>query len=305
VTRDLGSGTPVVVGLDVGGTKTAVRIETLAGERVLDTRILSVGWDAEPVVLGAAWIDAALRSVVPAELTVQGIGIGAQGLDSAHVAQEFEAALAALGWSARAVNDAALLVPAAGLDAGIGVISGTGAIGVGADASGELLVTGGWGWVIGDEGGAAGLVREAARRALSAHDDGAADDGLLGALLAAFEVGDAERLARAVNDEPTMDNWGPRAPAVFAAAAAGSALAGASVEAAGEHLAHLVTQLRRRGAAGDAVVASGSMIVNQPPLWAAFTRRVGDRHPELSLHLLTDEPVTGAVRLARSLVVVS
>lgn len=301
---DSASGTAVVVGLDVGGTKTAVRVETLAGERLVDTTVPSVGWDAEPVALGAAWIDAALRSVVPADVSVHGIGIGAQGLDSAHVAREFEEALGDLGWPARAVNDAALLVPAAGLDAGIGIISGTGAIGVGADAAGELLVTGGWGWVIGDEGGAAGLVREATRRALTAHDDGAADDGLLGALLAAFDVGDAERLARAVNDEPTMDNWGPRAPAVFAAAAAGSALAAASVDAAAEHLAHLVTQLRRRGAAGSAVVAAGSMIVNQPSLWEAFSRLVADRHPELSVHLLTDEPVTGAVRLARSLAVV-
>ena len=242
--------TALIVGLDVGGTKTDLVAETLGGEVVLETTFASEDWDAEPLDAGAAWISNALATHLPADREVLSLGVGAQGLDTAAVARGFEAALGALGLPARAINDAGLLVPAAGFAAGIGVISGTGAIAVASDAAGELLVTGGWGWVIGDEAGAAGIVRVATQRALLAHDDGLDDDGLLGALLADFGVADAERLARAVNDEPTMDNWGPHASAVFASADSGSALAHSVIRDAAGHLARLVAQLRRRGAVG-------------------------------------------------------
>jgi N-acetylglucosamine kinase-like BadF-type ATPase len=291
----------LLVGLDLGGTKSAVRATTLDGRIVVDAVVPSTDWDAEPVADGAAWVDALLRTSLPADSTVVALGVGAQGLDTAQIAREFEHALAALGHRARCVNDAALLVPAAGLRAGIGLISGTGAIGVGTSAAGDLLITGGWGWVIGDEAGAAGIVRDATRAALRAHDDGLPDDGLLSSLCTAFRVDDAERLARAVNDLPTMDNWGPAAPAVFAAADAGSALASTVVENAARHLARLVDQLVRRGAAGSDVVAAGSVIVGQPRLYGALARLVAERHPSLTTHLLTDPPVAGAVALAREL----
>lgn len=293
--------TDLLVGLDLGGTKSAIRGLTLDGRTVVDAVVPSLDWDAEPVDAGAAWVDRLLRDQLPDGAAVAALGVGAQGLDTAAVAHEFENALAGLGYRARCVNDAALLVPAAGLVSGIGLISGTGAIGVAADPQGDPLITGGWGWVIGDEAGAAGIVREATRAALRAHDDGAPDDGLLGALGTAFGVDSAERLARAVNDLPTMDNWGPAAPAVFAAADAGSALASTVIENAARHLARLVDQLVRRGAVGSDVVAAGSVIVGQPRLFGALVRLVGERHPGFTVHLLTDPPVVGAVALAREL----
>ncbi len=289
--------TDLIVGLDVGGTKTDLVAETIDGAVVLDTTFASEDWDAEPLDAGAEWIVRALAAHLPADALVLSLGIGAQGLDTAAVAAGFERALAARGVRAAAINDAGLLVPAAGFERGIGVISGTGAIAVGSDADGELLVTGGWGWVIGDEAGAAGIVRVATQRALLAHDDGHADDGLLAALSAGFGVPDAERLARAVNDEPTMDNWGPRASAVFAAADAGSELALGVIHDAAAHLARLVAQLRRRGAVGTDVVAAGGVISNQPRLFDAFAAAVD---PALRVHLLGVRPVRGAVALART-----
>ena len=293
--------TAVDVGLDLGGTKAAVLAVAEDGTTVVDAVVAADGWDAEPIDDGVRWVADLLARTLPEGAVPRAVGIGAQGLDTPEIAAEFAAALGELGIRARCVNDAALLVPAAGLEQGIGLIAGTGAIGVSTDAAGRPLITGGWGWVIGDEAGAAGMVREATRAALLAHDDGEPDDGLLGALLGAFRVPDAERLARAVNDEPTMDNWGPAAPAVFAAADAGSPLALASVDAAADHLARLVDQLVRRGAVGDVVVAAGSVIVNQPRLADAVASRVGERHPGFRLQLLTDPPVVGALAIARRL----
>ncbi len=286
----------VLVGLDVGGTKTAVIAETLDGVRVLETTVPSANWDAEPLEHGVRWIVDAVAKAVPAEHEIVAVGIGAQGLDSNEISHEFAAALP---WPAIAVNDAALLPAAAGFESGLGIISGTGAIGVARDAAGSYVITGGWGWVIGDEAGAAGIVREATKAALLAHDNQEPDDGLLTALLSAFGVVDAERLARAVNDDPSMDNWGPRAPAVFAAADAGSPLAITVIDSAADHLALLVDQLVARGAVGSVVVAAGSVIVNQPRLFDGLVELVALRHPHLTVHLLDRSPVEGALALAR------
>jgi N-acetylglucosamine kinase-like BadF-type ATPase len=291
----------VVVGLDIGGTKTALVAETVAGEPAARTEVRSYGWSASPAGPAAAWIAQQLRDLLPAGRRVVALGVGAQGCDTNDHCQRLAGELARLGLPAVVVNDAALLVPAAGLARGIAVVSGTGAIGVGQDARGRYLFAGGWGWVLGDDAGAAGLVREATRAALAAHDAGHADDGLLAALQDAFGVTRPDLLARAVNDVPTMDSWGPRAPVVFEAADRGSARAVAVIEAGARHLVELVTQLVGRGAVGADVVAAGSVIVHQPRLFSDFRRLLEAAQPALVARLLDRAPVDGALALARRL----
>jgi N-acetylglucosamine kinase-like BadF-type ATPase len=291
----------VVVGADVGGTKLAVRVAPLDGTGVrAESTLAADGWEASPVDRAARWLLERLTRAVPDGDEIAAVGIGAQGCDTQPHCARLAAAVEALGVPAVVVNDAALLVPAAGLDTGIGVIAGTGSIGVGTDAAGEVLFAGGWGWVLGDEGGAPAIVREAVRAALAAYDAGQPDDGLLTALLGHFGDPDPQTLARTVNDAPTPANWGPAAPAVFRAADAGSALAAAVVDEAGRQLVLLVTRLVGRGAVGDTVVAAGSVLVRQPRLAEAFRTRLAAAHPALTVSLLEVPPVAGAVALARA-----
>ena len=291
--------TDCLLALDIGGTKTHLVIENTAGARLVDVVFDSREWDAEPTDRAAAWIVERLGPHIPAGADVVAMAFGAQGVNRADTARDLQAALNLFGYRATVVNDAALIALAAGFDKGIGIIAGTGAIGVGTDASGTHLSAGGWGAVIGDEGGGAALVREASRAALRALDEGRPDDGLLTALVKDFGVADAERLTRRVNDEPTAENWSPHCPAVFAAAEAGSALAAGVIDDGASHLAALVGQLLARGAVGADVVVAGSVIVNQPRLFNAFERHVHERHPHLKVHVLKVSPVEGAVFLAR------
>ena len=289
----------LIVGVDVGGTKAAVYASTAEGVIVVDTVVSALEWDAEPVTSAVEWLMAALTSALPEGSTVGALVIGAQGLDNADVISDLESALHQHGYeNVQCVNDAALVVPAVGLDDGMALISGTGAIGVGADAEGRLVSAGGWGWVLGDDAGAAGIVREATKAALLAHDNGEADDGLLAELLHEFGVSNAERLARRVNDDPTMANWAPHAPAVFRAADAGSTRADQVVRRAADHLALLVDQLVRKGAEGTVVVAAGGVITHQPRLSAYVDEALASHHPQLQLLLLTQPPVVGAWILA-------
>jgi N-acetylglucosamine kinase-like BadF-type ATPase len=286
----------VLVGTDAGGTKLAIRVTTVDGVALADARYPADDWSASPVDSAARWLLDRVRRAVPDGDDVVAAGIGAQGCDTREHCVALADAVAALGVPAVVVNDAALLVPAAGLDAGIGVVAGTGSIGVGTDADGGVLFAGGWGWVLGDEGSAPAILREATKTALRACD---ADDGLLSALLAHYGVAGPQALARAVNDEPTTANWGPGATAFFAAADAGSALAARVVDDAAGHLAGLVGQLVRRGAVGDTVVAAGGVLRNQPRLAERFAHHLAGSHPGLTVHLLDVPPVAGGVVLAR------
>ncbi|GHH72574.1 ATPase [Streptomyces sulfonofaciens] len=289
-----------MVGADVGGTKIDIRVEALDGTVRAMVRRPAGDWEAVPVEAAARRLVGDLRAAVPAGDEIAAVGIGAQGCDTqehcAHLAEAVEAVGAV---PAAVVNDAALLVPAAGLDHGIGLIAGTGSIGVGTDAAGNVLFAGGWGWVLGDEGSAPAIVRDATRAALAAHDTGLADDGLLAALLGHFGAADPPALARLVNDRPDPGLWGPGAPAVFRAADAGSALAAQVVDEAAEHLRTLVARLTGRGAVGGAVVAAGSVLVRQPRLARRLGALLALSHPGLTLRLLDVPPVIGGVALAR------
>lgn len=291
----------LLVGIDIGATKTAFVATTLTDDVVVDTTVASTGWDAEPIQQGAQWILTLLQELLPDGAAAASVGVGAQGLDTAELSAMLGAELQRHGVRAWCMNDAALLLPAAGIDHGIGVIAGTGCIAVGADTAGHQLITGGWGSILGDDAGAAGIVRDATRAALYGHDDGLPDDGLLAALLVAFEVDTAERLARCVNDNPAAHHWGVAAPAVFAAADAGSVRAGDVIRAAGQHLVRLVDQLVKRQAVGATVVVAGSVIANQPRLLGEFRENLRISQPQLEVQLLVEAPVTGALNLARRL----
>ncbi|WP_431032743.1 BadF/BadG/BcrA/BcrD ATPase family protein [Streptomyces sp. P6-2-1] len=296
----------VVAGVDVGGTKTRVRLVTGARVRA-DVTVRSEGWQTRDLKAAGEWLAARLRAVVAGAgaagtLPVR-LAVGAHACETPAMCAELSTHLRALlGIPVTVVNDAELLVPAAGFAEGIGLVAGTGSIAVGRHAkTGAYLKAGGWGWVLGDEGSGSALVREAARAWLAALDEGAAGaagDPLGTALLDAFAVGDGDALAAAMSWDGGVETWGAHAPAVFAAAEAGSALARDVIARGGADLAALVARLARRGAHHARVVAAGGVITAQPALWTAFTRALGDALPKTRAVLLDAPPVEGAVRLA-------
>lgn len=294
---------PLLVGVDVGGTKVAVRAEAASGEMVIDRTLPATGWAIEPADQAAEWLLGRVREALPPGSTVRAAAIGAQRCNTEERARALELALRDRGMPTTVVNDAMLLVPAAGLQDGLGVIAGTGSIGVGRTAAGRFLVAGGWGWVLGDEGSAVDLVRKAIRAVLVAAEEGRPDGELLRGLQTAFEARDLDQLVLAVTEHPSPARLARAAPAVFLAAAAGSTLARQVIEAGAGALATLVDRLRRSGAVGRVVVASGGVITHQRPFFEGFRDRVRRTNPDLEVTLLQGSPVAGAMVLARRLAV--
>lgn len=293
---------PLVVGIDVGGTKTHLR--ACAGTDVVADHIrASSGWRPHDPATAADWLTALLHDALPAHARPSAVAVGGHACETPRQCAEIRAALEErLGVPALVVGDAELLVPAAGLDKGVGLVAGTGSVAVGLLGDGTRLQVGGWGAVLGDEGGAAGLVREAARAAWAAHDRGEAPDRLALGLVEAFAVAEVPALGAALESASDVSaDWGRHARVVFTAADAGSLLAREVIAEAGRSLAALVVRLAERGVPVDDVVVSGGTVLAQPRLYEALTGALAEQVPGARPQPIRVPPVEGAVALARTI----
>ncbi|GLW47381.1 ATPase [Streptomyces sp. NBRC 14336] len=293
---------PLVVGIDVGGTKTHLR--AVAGADLVADRVrASTGWRPHDPVAAADWLAALIADALPKGARPAAVAVGGHACETPRQCAWIIYALQLhLDAPVLVVGDAELLVPAAGLEKGVGLVAGTGSVAVGRLPDGSPLQVGGWGAVLGDEGGAAGLVREAVRAVWAAHDRGEAPDALAEGLISAFDVAEVPALGAALESaEDVSADWGSRAPVVFEAAEAGSALARSVITEGGRSLAGLVRQLAVRGAPVDDVVVAGGTILAQPALYEAFVGALDDCVPGARSTRLSVPPVQGALALAHAL----
>ncbi|MFF3378780.1 N-acetylglucosamine kinase [Streptomyces sp. NPDC002680] len=294
---------PIAVGIDVGGTKTHLRADA-GSVTVADHVRSSSGWRPHDPVAAADWLCALVGEALPVGALPSSVAVGGHACETPRQCEEIRSVLQErLGVPCLVVGDAELLVPAAGLDKGVGLVAGTGSVAVGRRSDGTLVQVGGWGAALGDEGGAAGLVREAARAVWAAHDRGEAPDALAAGLISAFGVSEVPALGAALESAKDISaEWGRHAPVVFEAAASGSLIAEEVIAEGGRALASLVVRLAGRGVAVDDVVVSGGTVLAQPALHDALLASLAILVPGARLRPLRVAPVTGAVALARSLV---
>ncbi|MER6138174.1 BadF/BadG/BcrA/BcrD ATPase family protein [Streptomyces sp. NPDC001815] len=300
--------TPIAVGIDVGGTKTHLRAEAggdpgSGPDTVADHVRRSRGWRPHDPASAAAWLAALIDDALPQGARPASVAVGGHACETPRQCEEIRSALhALLHVPCRVVGDAELLVPAAGLDKGVGLVAGTGSVAVGRLADGTGIQVGGWGAVLGDEGGSAGLVREAARAVWAAHDRAEPPDALADRLTAAFGVSEVPALGAALESATDVSaEWGRHAPSVFAAAEEGSSLALRVIAEGGRALASLVVRLAGRGIPVDDVVVAGGTVLLQPVLYEAFTAALAGELPSARPRRLRVPPVEGAVALARAL----
>lgn len=290
----------VLAGVDIGGTKT--RIMGRRGSVVLfDETIVTDAWRIRQMEADAVKLAGIVTELCGGSAPAA-VAVGAHGCDTDEQCRRFQALLSAsMKTSVQVVNDAELMVPAAGYVDGIGVVAGTGSIAVARTAEGKMLAAGGWGWILGDEGSAAALVREAAKAIRRALDRGQDGDPLIAALMREIGTDDQTKLGILLNETRGAAAWGRYANAVFDAAIAGSPLAARVIKEGGEGLAALVQLLIERGANASLVVAGGGVIAEQPMLMEAFVEAMASVSPDSRVVLLREPPVIGAVALAARL----
>jgi glucosamine kinase len=330
-----------LLGLDIGGSRSRARLWT-------DGAVADVqGPSASVTAAGPDRARAALRELFdglgldPAH-PVDAICAGTAGL-TVTGAREFlleQLAPLARPSAIRIVTDAMLVLPAAGLAAGVAVISGTASVAVGVavgtDGS-QSVQAGGWGYLLGDEGGGYWIVREAFRVLLGRRDRGSPPGELGAALLSAVGAADIADLQGRFYEQPHYPRqWARLAPLVLDAADPGAADPGAADPGAADIAARAAAALAdlaaaatrelderarapasvtagdrgaaaRRQAAATVrrsdrasplpVVLAGGLLAN-----AAFADAVRQAVlralPGADVRILADEPVAGAIRLA-------
>lgn len=228
---------------------------------------------------------------------------GVHGNDSAEQGAILSAPLAGRYPIVRVLNDSNLLILAYGATSGTGIIAGTGSSAT-ATVGDDVVTVGGWGWIFGDEGGAAGIVRDAAKQVLEAHDLDETDL-LTEVFLEFFGIDHPHRLVHVfATVEPR--EWSRAAILIFGAAKKGSARAQKVIDAHALALAELIARLKQRGGDVSTIVCAGGVLTGQPALFDAFAhevRRLGGASTKIAL--LLDPPVKGALNLARNIHITS
>jgi len=210
-----------------------------------------------------------------------------------------------IGFKARiiVVNDALVaLVAGAGDAEGVVVVAGTGSIAYGRDGSGRAARAGGWGYLLGDEGGGFWIGR-AALTAVVRQFDGRGPVTLLTPMI-------LEQLGLSTPSELIHEIYyrdvhrhviAGLAALVQRAMEQRDAIAAEILSRAGAELASaagsVITRLEMRGSAFQTVLAGG-IFRGVPSLVDDLTRRLSEIAPRTWVRPLEVEPAIGAVRLA-------
>ncbi|WP_045729660.1 BadF/BadG/BcrA/BcrD ATPase family protein [Pseudarthrobacter chlorophenolicus] len=286
----------IIIGLDIGGTKTrGIRFEDgipAADESVGSSNVQNVSRDE------AARNIAELFARI-GEGPVSRVYAGSGGIDTDQDAE----ALAALirphvpGAVVTVVHDSRLLLAAGRARTGVAVIAGTGSAAWGKNADGGEARAGGWGYLLGDEGSGYWLGREAVRHSLRRMDQGLAVDPLTAALLESCGVDHPNRLIALFHSPDTGRRfWAQQARHVVEAAARGHQESRDMIDQAGKDLAGMALQvLRQLGINGPVILGSG-LGMNVVPLQEAFRRHLADGGAA-DVRVLDQEPVFGVLQL--------
>jgi glucosamine kinase len=287
-----------LLGIDIGGTASRARL--WAGGRVVaESRAQSASLPAS----GPAGAKAALAELLAGVRAYQAapldaIGVGSAGLSVPGAREFLREHLAPLTRSGELVivTDAMLVLSAAGMDAGVAVVCGTGSVAVGSFA-GRTVQVGGWGYLLGDEGGGYWIVREAMRTLLSRRDHGRPAGELGAQLLSATGAADIPALHRLFYAQPHLPgSWARHAglvldssdsDAVAIAARAADAVAGLAASAS-----------RKLDSPVSLPVVLGGGLLGNAAFRDAAYNAVARILPGADVRVLSDEPVAGAVRLA-------
>lgn len=285
-----------VLGIDIGGSTSRARLvrdgELAAEAKASSASLVAAGPDAASQAL-----DALLSQLPDAGAGLDAVCAGAAGLSAGPARDLLHARLAPLTSSGTVliVDDASLILPAAGRDDGIAVICGTGSIAVGA-SGGRRVRAGGWGYLLGDEGSGYWIVRTAVRTLLDRHAAGQPPGPLGETLLAAAGLPGPEALHPAFLARPQPRFWARYAPAVLDSADPAAAQLTDGAAAALAALAAAAAAALAAPAPPDVVLAGGLM--GHDRLRAATAAAITAAMPGSQVTPLTEPPVAGAVALA-------
>jgi N-acetylglucosamine kinase-like BadF-type ATPase len=300
-----GTGSPRVLGIDGGATKTAAALLDLESERVFLADAGPSNADAVGPGTALANLEEAVTAVTAAA-GAEADRIGAAVIAVAgtvspelegEVRQRFDFE------HLYVINDVVAAWAVGTLcRPGIAVISGTGSHVFGVDAAGRSWRTGGWGHVLGDEGSGYWLGLHGLKAALNYRDASGPPTVLLDAALAEYELDGIEDLPTIFYGKPlTKDEVARFAVQVERAAGGGDDVALRLFEQAGRDLAvQIRAVVDSLGLGSDPFVVAlvGSVLHGSALLRRELERNVSDFAPSAEFVVPELPPLAGSLLLA-------
>ena len=297
-----------IIGIDGGGTKTVGLLTTRTGDLLAKVELGPANYH----VVGEAETQAVLEAVVAELYKRAGVSpqnvvrfcLGMAGLGRSADRQVIGRVCDAIGIPAdRILTHDAHIALVGGLEkqAGVIVISGTGAIAYGINAENKEARASGWGYLLGDEGSGYDIAIKGLRAVARAADGRGEPTELTDRLLSELGMTEPAALVSWVH-AASRDTIAQLAKVVFAGALGADRVAGDIVDtAAAELVSAAVSVVKQLGFAGSFdVVLSGGNFLHQAAFVDKFRHRFAEIHPGASVQLPNREPAYGAVLLARA-----
>ena len=295
-----------VLGIDAGGTKTVCMLADERGAIIAEAR----GGGANLQSAGELEVEKVLHQVMEAvlaerDVTPEAICLGMAGVDRPDDGDAVRGIMRRIGYKSRVVvvNDALVaLVAGAGDNPGVVVVAGTGSIAYGRDASGHAARAGGWGYLLGDEGGGFWIGRAALSSAVRQYDGRGPATLLTDMVLEQMKLDNPTQLIHEIYYRDLHRHAiAALAALVQRAAEAGDAVANDILSRAVTELASaaasVITRLSMRGEVFPTILAGG-IFRGLPSLAHDVTTRLSEVAPRTAVRILDVEPAVGAVRLA-------
>lgn len=307
----------LVIGVDGGGTKTQAFIAPL--EDPSNTVVLgrgaagpgnprAAGFDVAQANIAAA-IEAALWDAKLPRSTAAAACFCLAGAGR-EVEQERIAGWAKqqqIAGAVRVTGDAEPILAAASPDnVGIALICGTGSLAWGCNQQGQTARSGGWGYLLGDEGSGYAIALAGLRAAARAADKRDEPTGLLGAFMQKLGADSPQDLvAKVYSPEMTREGLAELASVVFDLRTT-DATAERIVQVAANELAQMVAtvaaQLRLPSQNYALAMAGGVLLYQLNYVDRVIAALENQPRQAIPNHWVTvDQPVRGAVALARRL----
>ena len=293
-----------LIGVDVGGSKTAVSVGDATHVR---GRALGPGAAVRPgrAIASAAIIAETVRKALATAGAARGdaLVVGAAGAGRESERRELEQALRteSLADKVRVTTDIDIALTAAfGEGPGIVVVAGTGSIVLGRDPEGRMLRRGGYGWQMGDEGSGYAIGRAALGAVSRARDGRSPETALTPILMEATRSLDFDALVR------WSASAGPAevaalAPHVLHTAERGDAVAQGIADYAARELSTLVLGLAQEYPTGErvGVALMGGMLAEERSLRSAVLARLEEEPSLRPLATMVDATLGALAQAAR------
>ena len=297
---------PYYVGIDGGGTKTAVELRTRGSAAHSRAVFGPLNCNSDRTAAAKALTDTlAWLAAQPEGLAgCDGLCIGSAGISNPDAYNFIQDIIRAGGYTGplQIVGDqVTALAGALGQPVGTVLIAGTGSICYARTADGREARSGGWGSLMDDEGGGFALGRDALAAVVRAEDGRIAPTVLHDAVFKALQVGAVRELIGKIY----APGFGKRevaalAPLVGAAAEQGDAAALQIVEKAGRELALMVRPVAEKlGLQSARIAFAGSVLQKCAPVRSAAQAQLQTLLPQLTLAEPQGDAAAGAVLLAR------